>query len=536
MTRGVPSRVVVSLLLLAGVLTFVAACGRQAAQPTAQAPSGSRTLVRAGIDSPNNDPAVAITGSALNVVLNTYEGLVRFKYGGLVIEPALAQSWEIRDGGKVYRFKLRRGVKFHDGTTFNAEAVKFSYDRIKEMEKGPSIYLTNYTGARVIDDSTVEIHLDNAVAPFLMMLPRLLIVSPTAVRANVKDNDSGSDYLQENSAGTGPFKIESWTRGREMVLVKFDDYWQGWPSNHLERVRFIFGVEPATARLMLEQGDVDIIHHFSLDDLPAIEGNPDLVVHNDPSITVLYLHMATHKGPLKDLRVRQAVSHTFDYEGFITRILRGTGSRARGPVAIDVPFHNKDLPVFNQDLARARELLQEAGHPRGGFTLSMVNIPMFEDRRQMALMLKADLDKLGVGFNYREAEVPSWYAALRDEKSGPDTYIMGNYPAFPDADAFLWRFFHSTQTGEGGLNYSFYRNRNLDSLLQQGRIIVDENQRRRVYEEAQNVIVRDHVALWVTQPNFVSLQRAWVKNYKSVPSSFETYYYYPMYLEGKPGR
>ena len=327
----------------------------------AQTPSDT-TLVVAAPETLNNDPAIVHNGSSLRVLLNTYEGLVRFAYGELKIEPALAERWGISQNSRVYTFNLRQGVKFHDGSPLTAADVKYSFERAKTKAAGAAFITENVKEVRVVDNQTVEVELTRPMAPYLLMLPRLLVIGQRCVAGHEVGGDLGTRYLQDKSCGTGPFQIESWERGRQITLRRFEDYWGAWSRRSLERVVIRVVPEVATARLLLERGDIDIQHAISLDDLPKVANNPNIKVQDNPGVPAVYFHMLMHRGPTKNQLVRMALTYSFPYKAFIGAVMRGTASQLQGPLASSIPCHDSALPVFQQDLEKAKQLLRQAGY------------------------------------------------------------------------------------------------------------------------------------------------------------------------------
>ncbi|OFV84026.1 MAG: hypothetical protein A2W26_03720 [Acidobacteria bacterium RBG_16_64_8] len=455
---------------------------------------------------------------------------MRFEYGGLKLEPALAERWKVSPDGRVYTFTLRSDVKFHNGSVLTAVDVKYSFDRAKAKGQAAAGYLEFFKEARVVDDYTVQIELTKPTAPFLMMLPRLFIIGRVCLTGKDSGGDLGTAFLQTNSCGTGPYRIENWERGRQIVLTRFNDYWRGWSGRHLSRIVIRNIPELPTARLLLERGDIDIQNYVSLDDIPIVSRNPLIQVENRPGIPATSFRFATHKGPTRNPKVREALTYSVPYDRFIESVMKGGATRLQGPIAQGIPCQDTALPIYKQDLDKAQQLLAEAGY-RDGLKLRMDNFNLYPDRRQLALMWQADLKKIGVEFEYKEYDLGTTYALLRDREKGPDIYMMGDYVTYPDPDAYMWRSYHSSQTGEGGLNYGFYNNPEFDRLIEEGRTTLDPAKRCDIYRRAQRTLVNDFVGAWVMQQHTTIFRRSRVKNYRPLPSAFEAYSFYDMYKE-----
>jgi peptide/nickel transport system substrate-binding protein len=500
---------------------------------TVTAQSGSTELVAINREPATVDPHVGNDAGVWRVIVNTYEPLVGYKRGTNELEGVLAESWDISEDGLTYTFKLREGVTFHDGTPFNADAVKVSFDRIKTINLGPAYILSEYRETEVIDEFTVAVHLNNPVATFLASLPRIFIVSPTAIAEHEVDGDLAQEWLRENTVGTGPYMLDHWSPGEEWEIVKYDDYWQGWPENHLTSITLLFVSEVSTARLMLEQGDVDIVGPYSTDDLPALEANPDINVYSTPTALEFYIPMNTAEGPLTDPLVREAVTLAFDYEAYV-EVMGGRTNRVNGSVPYGIPMHDADLPLPEYNLDRARELLTEAGYPDGGFKLEygFVNVLLSEQRA--GEILQAGLAQLGVELEIQPMAWPtllSFIQAPADEAL--DLYAFYIYPAYPDPDAYLYTQFHSSQIG-ASYNGMFLENARIDELLDAGKVETDPEERAAIYAELQQLISNEYVCIFVGNDSYNLPMRSWVKDFKYTPAFNETYFFYGVYLEGKP--
>src|SRR5574338_80272 len=182
------------------------------------------------------DPHIATSQDVL-IVWNIYEPLVGLQRDTLKTEPVLATSWQVSADQKVYTFRLRRGVKFHDGTTFNASAVKASIERIKHFKRGPAWLGASVKEVRGVDEYTAQVILTQPDIAFREGLPYIYMVSPAAIKRNERTpGDLAPEWFIDNSAGTGPYRIERWNRGDRLTLTKFDDYWRGWNGRHVSRV------------------------------------------------------------------------------------------------------------------------------------------------------------------------------------------------------------------------------------------------------------------------------------------------------------
>jgi peptide/nickel transport system substrate-binding protein len=369
-----------------------------------------------GIESeiPNLDPHITFGGSNKRVVFSVFEGLLKrdranIDFGGTFVPPKivaqLAESWEELDGGKRYRFHLRQGVKFHDGTPFNADAVVFNfrritdpgfefyYERANALKNGPLRYVTSIDK---VDDATVDFVLQRSWSVFLSQLsgwlsPGLpLIMSPESIKKH------GNEGVNSNPAGTGPFKVKSIEPGVSIVTERNAEYWNG-PQPYLDGITYVVMAEQSTRVFALESGEVDIITQLSPDNIARLKGEGFTAVESPLSNQMWYLAVNVTEPPLDNVKVRQALNHAVDRKSITDQLLQG----------ICIPSDNMVFPTsplystkerYPYDPEKAKQLLTEAGYPDGFSTKirvptsgSSMLIPV-----PMAEWIQRDLAKVGV--------------------------------------------------------------------------------------------------------------------------------------------
>lgn len=324
--------------------------------------SDGDTLIYArGADSISLDPALIVDGESSKVLNNINEGLVRYVEGGTQVEPALATSWEVSDDGKVWTFHLREGVKFHDGTPFNADAVVWNIERQLPPNATEDMAYAGFTFEPVekvekVDDLTVRITLKNPFSPFLANLAMGLaapIISPTAYE------QYGDKYGQEAAVGTGPFKFVSWERDSQIVLEANEDYWGGAPK--VDRVVFRVIKENAARANELIAGNVDIIDGIDPADVERLKGETGINFLQAPGMNINYLGFRTDRPPFDNPKVREAISRAIDRNALMA-LYAGTAEVANGPLPSNLFGYVPSLTPYEYDPARAVELLHEAGY------------------------------------------------------------------------------------------------------------------------------------------------------------------------------
>lgn len=455
--------------------------------------SGGTLVFGRGGDSTSLDPAVTTEGEAFKVTKNIYETLIEFGEQDTEIHPGLAESWEEAPDGLKHTLKLRKGVKFHDGTDFNAEAVVFNFERWKAGNKEQFYYYNSQFGdvikeVKAVDEHTVEFTLNRILAPFY----KNLAMSPFGIASPAAIEKHGDKFI-ENPVGTGPFKFKEWKRNDKVTLVKNEDYWEkGLPK--LDEV--IFRVIPEnSARLnALNTGEVDIIDGVNFSDVDAIKGNADLQVFNRPSLNVAYLGLNNERGPMKDKKVRQALNYAVNKQALIDAFYAGAAEPAKNPMPKSVAGYNDEVEGYEYNPEKAKELLKEAGF-EDGFEMELwampVARPYMPDGKKVAEALQADFAKIGV-----KAKIVSyeWATYLEKARVGEaDTFLLGWTGDNGDADNFLYVLLDQDNIDSN--NYARYKNQEVHDLFIQAQSTNDQAEREKLYKEAQLLIKED--APWI---------------------------------------
>lgn len=481
------------------------------------------------------DPAVNVDGT-MEMIRPVYEGLTRYEYPytDLTAKPCLATNWDISDDGLVYTFYLRKGVKFHDGTYFTAEAVKATYDRVMDVNLGVASLIDGvYDHTEIVDDYTVKIYLEAPSPAFLYLTIEIRMVSPTAIKEHVVIADGQSDYAQawfdENEAGTGPYMKDYWDRPADLVLKRFEDYWGGWSEGpHYDKISFPYVTEPATGRMMLEAGEATQMDQILQEDVPALEENPDITILKFPASGMWNLALNCLKGPTSNVLVRKALSYAFDYAAFINGIMKGNMTQGQGPLPVFFPDHDDSLMVYYKDLGKAKDLLAEAGYPDGGFKLKMVIVQALQMEVKTAQMFQVDLAKLGIELEIQELAWASMLEVCRNRETAPGISMIYDIANFPVPVDILQRSWH---TG-GVYNWSWFAETNprVDELLDEAKVTIDDAARGALYKEFQGLVVDNVAAIFLGSETELRALRSSVGGYvpnPMMPFFTPFYYMYP---------
>ena len=388
------------------------------------------------------------------------------------IHPGLAESWQQLDD-KTMQFKLRKGIKFHNGDDFTAEDVKFSFER---MMNSPRIafVLPPIERIDVVDDYTVNIVTKTPFGPLLAHLshPALGMVSKKLLTEN-------PEALKEKPIGTGSYKFKEWIYGDKLVLEKNEDFYDK-NKRGLKYIVFKNVVEASNRAIGLETGEIDIATPISSVDEENIKNNPKLQLLTKPSISYTYIGMNMTKAPLNDIRVRKAINYAIDKQAIIDVILNGNGKIATSPIAPGVFGFTDKTKNYEYNVEKAKELMKEAGY-ENGFTTSIL-VFSGEANTQTAEIVQAYLKEIGIDLKIEIVEVSAYWDMT--ERGVHNLFLGSRGVVTGDADYGLYAMYHSSAKGGAG-NRDFYENEKVDELLDKAKTEIDPETRKKLYEEAQ---------------------------------------------------
>ena len=483
-----------------------------------------------GTDIDELDPRTTDTQEGYIVASNVYDCLVLYDLGATTIRPGLAESWDVSEDGLVYTFNLRQGVKFHDGDSFNADAVVTWYNSIDEGASGSQydavrmVYMQDFITSWIdkveaVDEYTVRMTLPNPYAPLLanLAIPIAGIVSPTAV-------SKGLDYVMVNPSGTGAFKLASpddWTRDSQMTLQANPDYWGGAPKVDQLIVKVI--PESSTRLQQLETGEIDIAWALTSDDVERTRDNPDLVIVEDAGLNSNYVEMNVTKEPFTSKEVRQALNYAVNKEELSEGLYNGNMVTAGGVLPPVDWAYNPDLKSYPYDPDKARELLATAGYDESNaltFTFMAYTIPRgynpVGDR--LATAIQEYWSEVGVQADIQTEEWTQYRADRQANKF--QCSLSGWQGDNGDPDNFLYSLLAGASKGAG--NNSFYENPEVDDLLSQAQKVSDQEERKTLYHQAEQLIVDDAPWVFLGYQKHQVVTRANITDFQLQP----TYIYY----------
>ena len=455
-----------------------------------------------GGDSITLDPAIIEDGESAKVCDMIYDTLVQYKENTTDLEPALAVSWTRSPDALTWTFHLRDGVQFHDGTPFNADAVVFSLSRPLVLFRDFHEQFINQIVA--MDPLTVQIQLKTPYAPFISTLAgtSFSIVSPAAIQT-----------LGENPVGTGPFKFVRWEKGDKIVLNANDIYWTGKPA--LDCIIFRSIPDNAMRLVELQAGNLHVMEFPNPDEIPLIQGDPQLELLKQPSLNTGYLAMNMEKPPFDNLKVRLAINHAINKVDIVERFYQGLGIPAKNPIPPTLWSYDNSIEDYEYNPELAKQLLAEAGHP-DGFDTTLWALPVprpyIPDGMALAMAIQSDLQNVGINTTIVTDE---WRAYLNRTANGEhDMAMLGWIADVADPDNFFYSLLSIPNAEKPAYNISFYRSEELQNILDRarmstdadvqtlgdldmgrGEVVTDRDVRIRLYQQAQTIVHRD--APWV---------------------------------------
>lgn len=534
------------ILLTAGLL--VAACGpspteapaapqepaapaaTEAPAPTEAPPAPSVLKIANTANITTWDPVKSFSTEAAYMA-NLYEQLLRINPPGAAEKytPLLAERWESNEDGTVWTFYLRPNVKFHDGEPMNAEAVKASIEAAAD-HAGASFIWWMLDNVEVVDDLTVKFNL-TASAPIDLIASSLYgawIISPKALEAVAADENYFEAGLE---AGTGPYMLESYTPDQEIVFTRFEDYWGGWEAGQFDKVLVQIVSEATTQQQMLEGGDADLVTRIPIENYDAFKNNPEYTYYEEPSFFNYVGFFNVLRPPLDNIKVRQALSYAIPYDDIITIGAKGLGTQSRGPVPAGVWPWSPDVNQYTYDLEKAKELLKEAGHEGGGFSLRLTYAAENDTEAAFAPLIKDSFAQVGVDVTLEAiAFNQQWEEAKSDPANAQDMFLLLYWPTYSDAGSDnLWSMFYYTE--KPFFNLSYWNNPDFNALVDEaiGATVSDPATSQSKYVEAMNLLVDEAPGLFFFDTKAVFIIPKHIEGFQyNLNYPFVQYFFYDL--------
>ncbi len=497
----------------------------QGALPHERAVASASTLTIAmASDAVGLDPQAVEDNSAGFVTSTIFDQLLEYKPGTTNVGPGLATGYTLSNSGKTYTFTLRQGVKFQDGTPFNAQAVVQDLDR--ELNPHNKYYVLNEPGVasfisftyglvtsyKAVNANTVRITLSRAFAPFPASLAMVWssIMSPAAVRKY------GALGVLQHPVGTGPYRFVEWVKGDHITVDANPSYWG--PKPHIQRIVFQIVPEGSVRVLKLQRGEAQIDADVTTRDYQSALGNAHIKILTQPGQTLNGIGMTVDVKPLNDPRVRQALNYAVDRQALAKFLFKGLGTPMNSYLPPPVPGYDASLPGYNYNPIKAKQLLAAAGYPHGFSTTLLA----YQNPRgynpaggDLAVAVQQELKAVGVTANI---QLMDFIAFLHKTRSGSyhGMYMTGWSGDNGDPDDFLYELFSSQQIPVG--NTDHLRDTHLDSILIQARQETDQGKRMQLYRQAQQILNADAPWIMGTYTSQVRLTTANVHGFMLNPA------------------
>lgn len=460
--------------------------------PAAHAASNTVTYAMYG-DIKDWDPAIAFS-LEVPMLVNVYEPLLWYNPPGSkeAFTPALATSWSVSSDGNTWTFKLRKGVKFHDGTPFDAAAAKASLGRTMEMKKGAYYIWGSVTSMETPDEHTLVIKTKQPAPIDLIASSQYgaYIYSPGAA-------EKGTDWFnQGNASGTGPYHVRQWVKGQQVVLEKNGDYWGGWDDSKFDRVILRVVLENATQVQMLRSGEADFISLVPADAMASMKEDPKLEVALIPSWKNSQFLINTKKAPTDNVKFRQALAHLWDYETVVRDIYAGSAEPARGAIPATMWGHNANLEVPGFDVAAAKRLLKESGVPRDQWKVSIAYIGTSEEYKNSALLFQENARQAGVEVELLPGPWGTIWDKAKNLETAPNLQSMTWWPTYATPNDWLVGLFRTEE--KALFNLSHYSNPEFDRLVNEGIALEAADRKGAIdrYHQAQKILIDDAAAIF----------------------------------------
>ncbi len=485
---------------------------------------GDKVILRvgSGADPASFDPHGKNDQPSSRVRKNIYEALI-YQDENLNIQPLLAKSWDVDSTGTVWTFALQEGVVFHNGEKFDSEDAVFSLNRGKNSTQ-VNFLLASVKEIRAVDEYTIEIELEYPYAPILNNLAHPTMAMLDKGTVEKQGDNYASTYDGNIPVGTAPFKFASYSQGSEIRLVRNEEYWNEEWITKVDEVIFKPYPDNSARKLALEGGDVDIAYDIAPSDVPSLRSNKnvDTVEYMDLSYAYMGFNMKLPK--FQDVRVRKAINLAIDVNPMIESrtILNNMGQEPNSPIA-PLAFGWTDIDPYGYDPEQAKALLKEAGAENLSFVIWTNENPL---RVQAATVAQAQLAEVGITATIKQME---WGAYLDGTAAGDhEVFILGWTTVTGDADYGLQPLFHTDNWGAAG-NRTFYSNKKVDTLLEEGRKETSPEKRLAIYKEAQELIMADYPNIPLWYMNRVQAVRSNVKGF--VPHPAGHFSLYSVYFE-----
>ena len=471
---------------------------------------GPVTFVHAGSAAPTHiDPAQAVDLDSFTVTRNLYDPLV-WTDEDLETVPWLATEWTSSDDGLATTFTLRNGVEFSDGSPLTAKDVQVTFERVMALKSGPSFLFTEGTTVEAVDDRTAVFHTPQPDAYLLAHLTKLGIVSSAAVEAHkTADDPWATKWFDENSAGSGPYVLGEWQKGVQLTMTKNEDWWKGWEPGSIDTVIDQFVPETSARVQMVEKGSADFASAWSAADALRVGKQDGFTLQSVSTFEIEPMFfLNTQKAPFDNKQVRQAAQLAFDYQAVVD-YYQGEATTPGGPLPGDYPGA-KDFPAYEQDVAKAKELIKASGVDLSAHPVHFLLPAGYDSFSVGATIFQQSLEAVGFTVEIQQMPFTQVISAFSDPTTAGESSVIISSPYSTDPTVFLGNFYLPGAT----YNFSLYDNPQVTDLIEQARTSADPAASEAALQQAEEIIRDDAPAIWAGRPNTLVAMPDYVKGFE----------------------
>ena len=481
-----------SMTLMLSVLTIMTMLATYSSGALAAQTAGGKILRISQSAGAVIDPGTITDFSSSIAVVNMYDSLVYPDLDNNIV-PSAAESWEVSDDGLVYTFKLKQGIKFHDGSDLTSSDVVFSANRLLAMGEGFAYLFTGYLAStEAVDDYTVKFTLSKPFAPFMSILPRLYILNEELVKANIADGsygdmgDYGKVFLAEHDAGSGAYSLNTYKLQDRIIMDKYAGYFGEFAENAPDTVEIILNTETATIRTMMAGGELEISDQWQTNEayaaLDQIEG---VNLGSFSNGQMFYLMLNTQKAPTDDVHVRRALGYLIDYNQVCNTLFPGY-IQVHSNVPEGVLGFSGDAYTFEFNLDKAKEELAQSKYADqlDSISVEVAWIAEVPDEEKLALLIQATAQMIGLKVDVVKVPWATHVDNVAQIESTPNactTFVSGDYS---EAGALLYQRFHS-DTSSTWQQTEWLQEAALDAKIEQALTTTDNDARIAIYKEIQ---------------------------------------------------
>jgi ABC-type transport system substrate-binding protein len=473
-----------------------------------------------GVDADTLNPLEHTTAVPSNISALIHDALAAMTPEGKLV-PKLAESWSASDDGLTWTMKLRKGVRFSDGSPFDAHALKAQFDALLNPQiRIPLRFIWgSLKEAVVLDDYTMEQRLKEPFAPY----EQTFFFTQPLPRKALENYDAAA--IRQNPIGAGPYKLAEWVKGDRIVLVRNENYWG--PKPTVEKVIYQIVPDTTTRMAMLRAGQLDVAYSPTPVDVAALEADPNIKVVRPLSARMIFVGMNCQKGVTKDKRVRQAFNYAVDKKAIAKKVMFDTVRPLDAPAPPMLFGYSPMDRQYDYDPEKAKALLKEADFPKDAVIKLTTPVGRYANDRQIAETVQAYLQAIGVKVELRAYDWPTYMAMTSKplDQTELELYLTGWGAPYLDVDFMLFMYFSSFVQPPRGLGSTFYTNPEFDKATAMARQILDPAKRKALYKQASEMLWDDAPAIWLHTEAYSIAHRSDIKGLEvlAVERLFPTY-------------